>query len=206
MFGGSMNKNKLALGLSMVFGIILLVGFQNCGKIQPGLDVQEPGLVQQENTRAIVQDGNGNVDAIISTDEPNIDPGVSSDPVVVNEPVVTNDPVIVDDPQIPAVDPIIENIPADASCIELAKKYKKHAIDIANFDQQGKLTVLKGKTFIYSSNGNISLKDVDIGLSCGRTILCGVHIGKIRVKKGRLDLIRSSYTSIDESHGRIDVK
>ena len=213
-----MISKKIKIGSMALFSFAIVVSYQNCGKIQPGLNVMQSDLAQQESTRAIVQDGDGNIDTVITIDQPVVDNNPTPEPVVSNTdqpkdpsdvvtevfPDVKNDtvdpvPVVTDQPEQDT------NVDSNVDCSELAKKYKNDAIDIANIDQRGRLTVLRGKTFIYSSNSNISLKDVEIGSSCGRTILCGVHIERIKVKKGRLDMVRSTCGTIEDSNGTVKV-
>ncbi len=290
-----MSTKNIKLVMLGVIGLGVIVSYQNCGQIQPGLKVSDSAVLKQDNTRAIIQDGNGNIDAVILIDTPAPIPE-STQPAV---DVITDEPAVITDApavagsssgsssssssdssaasgtgsgsssgsgEVPSQQPaVIADVPvavsqqgnghaaeggqgnqsadsasdvkdhqpasvldvasnsqhpidaisdevsapeansANANCAELAIKYAKQAIDISKADSLGKLSVLKGKTFIYSSTGNVSLKEVDIGLSCGRTILCGIHVDKITVKKGRLDLIRSTVGEIVESKGTVKV-
>lgn len=297
-----MSTKNIKLVMLGVIGLGVIVSYQNCGQIQPGLKVSDSAVLKQDNTRAIIQDGNGNIDAVILIDTPAPIPESTQPAVNASQPavdVITDEPAVITDApavagsssgsssssssdssaasgtgsgsssgsgEVPSQQPaVIADVPvavsqqgnghaeeggqgnqsadsasdvkdhqpasvldvasnsqhpidaisdevsvpeansANANCAELAIKYAKQAIDISKADSLGKLSVLKGKTFIYSSTGNVSLKEVDIGLSCGRTILCGIHVDKITVKKGRLDLIRSTVGEIVESKGTVKV-
>lgn len=78
-----------------------------------------------------------------------------------------------------------------SSCVELAQKHK-NSIDVSKLDAGAKISLLKGKTFIYSSAGPKAISSLSIGKACGRTILCDVTIEKIGEVNGRLDLYKDS--------------
>lgn len=204
-------KYTKILGL-MALGFGVVVSYQNCGQIKPGLNVVDSKLSAAGSARAIVQDGEGNIQVTIA-DVPAADIPAAIEPAV--DPSM---PAEVKPPQIAEhheegekddhhgeikIDKDAELQESDVDCAELAKKHGDEAIDLSAINSTSKLSVLKGKTFIYSSGGNDSIKDVEIGESCGRTVLCGVHVDRIKVKKGRLDLLRSTVREIEEDKGTV---
>jgi hypothetical protein len=77
-------------------------------------------------------------------------------------------------------------------------------VDVAQFkDQDVNLELIKGKTMIYSSDGEVELKSLTISSAVGRTILCGVKVDSLNVKKGRLEVYYSEIKEILDMKGRL---
>lgn len=77
-------------------------------------------------------------------------------------------------------------------------------VDIAQYEGQDvRLEVVKGKTLIYSSKDNVSVKSLNVGTAVGRTILCGVTVDELNIKKGRLELYHSEIKKMGERKGNV---
>ena len=125
-----------------------------------------------------VKDVDGNVVTVVPV----------KDPIKVPDRDVSNDEDSIDSSE-------------SLSCREMSKKYK-NTIDISKIID-GKISYLRGKNFLYSSTGYTTFGEVEINNANGRTILCGVHIRSIKMKVGRLDLIRSTVDVIEKQSGVI---
>ena len=215
-----MNKN-IKLATVMVSLGLVLFAYQNCSQIQPGLlvtDNKAGALSVDGDTQAIILDQDNNiVDVVPSQDSvstPDATPP-AEEQVQQVDPVVTTvehtekdddddkdkdhddknaeheeDDDNDNDSNIAESEESQEEIQA-SSCIELARKHKD-AIDVSQLAEGTKISLLKGKTFIYSSAGPKAISSLSIGKSCGRTILCDVTIEKIGEVNGRLDLYKDS--------------
>ncbi|MBC7754320.1 MAG: hypothetical protein H7Z71_08790 [Moraxellaceae bacterium] len=159
----------------------------------------------------VVTDPDKNVNTV--SIEPKKDPVSSTDPgqppVVVTDPDKNDNTVSIEPKKDPVkvIDNVVSNIedsqdPSEGlSCNEMSKKYK-NKIDISKLTD-GKISYLRGKNFLYSSTGYSTFGEVEIDNANGRTILCGVHIRRIKMKVGRLDLIKSTVDVIEKQSGVI---
>ena len=125
-----------------------------------------------------VKDVDGNVVTVVPV----------KDPIKVPDRDVSNDEDSIDSSE-------------SLSCGERSKKYKNN-IDISKLTG-GKISYLRGNNFLYSSTGYSKFDNVEIDNANGRTILCGVHIRLIKMKVGRLELIRSTVDVIEKQSGVI---
>lgn len=76
-------------------------------------------------------------------------------------------------------------------------------IDLAKLNEPdlSKLDLnIKGKTLIYTSDGELSLKKINISKASGRVIICNVKFLKICDLSGRLDMLNENGDSVKQSH------
>lgn len=74
-------------------------------------------------------------------------------------------------------------------CVDLIRGNGVTVIDIANFKDFSTIESVKGKTIFYSSDPNRSnIKGLVIEHAVGKTILCGISVARLDVKKGNLEL------------------
>ena len=203
-----MNKNIKLATVVVSLGLVLFA-YQNCSQIQPGLlvtDNKASALSVDGGTQAIILDQDNNIvdvipDATVTEQGP--EPVVQDDTSaeVVKEDHEDKEHEDKDHEDKDHEDDIAENEEVEhedspeeiqaSSCIELAKKHK-NSIDVSLLAADAKISLLKGKTFIYSSAGPRAVSSLSIGKSCGRTILCDVTIERIGEVNGRLDLYKDS--------------
>ena len=148
---------------------------------------EQPAVVEQQDAEPVVQ-------AEVPTPS-------STTPVVIKENHSDSDHDDKEPIKQPAKEDVAQNEEAEheesseeiqaSSCSELAAKHK-NSIDVSKLAVDAKISLLKGKTFIYSSAGPKAISSLSIGKSCGRTILCDVTIEKIGEINGRLDLYKDS--------------
>lgn len=195
----------------MSLGLVLFA-YQNCSQIQPGLivtDNKAGALSVDGDTQAIILDQDNNIVDVVpeSPAEQDAEPvaqeeETTSEPeVIAEEPVKENHGGDKQPDKQPVKDEVVQNEDVEhedsteeiqaSSCVELAKKHK-NSIDVSKLAVDAKISLLKGKTFIYSSAGPKAISSLSIGKSCGRTILCDVTIEKIGEVNGRLDLYKDS--------------
>ena len=219
-----MTKNNLkTYGVLLIGGSILMLQFQNCSQTQFSKTLgSEAGKVssQVSSTDPVTPPGPGGPCVIVTDRDNNVvliegekDPVSSTDPgqppVVITDPDKNDNTVSIE----PKKDPVkvIDNVVSNnedsqdptegLSCNEMSKKYK-NKIDISKLTD-GKISYLRGKNFLYSSTGYSTFGEVEIDNANGRTILCGVHIRRIKMKVGRLDLIKSTVDIIEKQSGVI---
>ena len=216
-----MSNSKSIIYLVMAAsGAFLMLQFQNCSqtKFSKSFDANASKAASTQDvsinpvvppnageTRVIVTDRDNNI-VLVEREEvpvmvPVLDRNIISD-LPEKDPIKVQDPVPVKDTD--TVVAINEEIPDQTkalSCIEMSKQYKSH-IDISKLTD-GKISYLRGKNFLYSSTGYSKFDNVEIDNANGRTILCGVHIGLIKMKVGRLELIRSTVDVIENQKGVI---
>ena len=192
-----------------------MLAHQNCSQIQAGLNVTDSA----QSISAIIEDNNGNVIDVIR-DVPKDDSDIVKEPAVETPvPAEVNptpspqnqaeddansddDDENHDQAQAPHEDSDDDQNEDQNSteCNEMARKYKKQAMDIAGIEHSSKLIVLKGKNFIYSSKGSAEIAEVEINDTCGRVIICGVHIHKVKSARGRVDLVQNARVDSFEDH------
>ena len=74
-------------------------------------------------------------------------------------------------------------------CMDLIRGNGVTVIDIAQLKDFSVIKSIKGKTIIYSSDANrVDIKGLVIEHAVGKTILCGIKIARLDVKKGNLEL------------------
>ena len=205
--------------LAVFGGFILTVSFQNCGKIQPGLNVSD--------SMAVLSDGNNNLVGVIPPSGGTIpNQGEVKDPAqnqpVQQQPAEQNsgdkkscdrnksanesensegEKYVEDDSK---EEKKIEEVNAsveDNDCAEKASKFKV-AIDVDQLESNKKLSV-SGKVFIYSKSGQGQLDDLSIERADGRTVLCNVDVSSLSLKNGRLELINSRVRHLENQNGRL---
>jgi hypothetical protein len=100
-----------------------------------------------------------------------------------------------------------KKIKSDSDLVQICGMDSKtihNIVDVAQFKNQDvNLDLIKGKTLIYSSDSEVVLKSLNIVEAVGRTIICGVKVDKLQVKKGRLEVKESEIKEIGEQHGVI---
>lgn len=167
----------------------------------------------EESPEVIATDSSGDVVPVVCNMPPIRDQQASEDHITNNEPVqddhqASADPVLpTDDVVQHAVDPLTDediDMILDSDCSDLAKKFKK-AYDLSQMKDISKLSLLGGKVFVYSSTGNNALDHITIEKQAGRVVLCGLKVGKVTMKGGRLDLVRSEIKVLDKQHGAVKI-
>lgn len=207
--------------VTFVVGLGALLSFyQNCSQVQPRVMASTDPSYKASDV-VIVTDNQGQVlpvetdstVAIVDGDECKEckdDSAVGSiDPVAaIGEPVampgkkhVSNDSSIEKEHGRKCDGPIDTDEELSLFCGFDAKTIR-NIIDIAQFKGQDvNLDLIKGKTLIFSSDENVTLKSLNIVDAVGRTILCGVKVDKLVIKKGRLEVKHSEIKEVGELKG-----
>ena len=90
-------------------------------------------------------------------------------------------------------------------CMDLAREHGITIIDLAKLDNVNLINSIKGKTLIMSSDRSKTyIRSLIIQNAVGKTILCGVSIARLDVKKGNLEMREgASIKSCGEINGHI---
>lgn len=228
-----MNSNKMLSTITVIFSGILMLAFQNCGKLNmSGIvvsDLSQKASTPMDTVTAQVTENNGQV-IDVGTNPILVDGSQSSTPVInsTSEPPRNQmdsssnnstsngnsnnnnqNPKVdtaTEDPSIPVV--IIDHPSNDElgqkSCHDYINKKGATVIDLASFGQVDKIEAIKGFTVIISSNANQYVENLQINRAVGRTIICGVTIKRLELKSGRLELLEGAkILSLGSSKGRI---
>lgn len=90
-------------------------------------------------------------------------------------------------------------------CLDLARENGMTVIDIAKMDDISLIKSIKGKTLIMTSDSSrSSVRSIMIENAVGKTIICGISIARLDVKKGHLEIREgASVKTCGEIKGRI---
>lgn len=194
---------KKTLALLSVFSLFIvnIFFFQNCSNTSflKGQAASEGGL------------GNGTDTNVSIGKEGNVSPGLESATDASTEPstnaiVTENNNIIASTTSDGAInnqvtETVEPQVDSPSECSQLANHYHSR-IDISKV-KGDTIHTLSGANFIYSSKAGDHYPSIIIDDVKGKTLICGLTIDKITVKKGRLDLINSTVNELIEQSGKI---
>lgn len=210
-----MKSSNLSRMTILFFASLTIVFFQNCSKVAVN-DVPNSMNKMSDNV-ATATDDQGQVVPVTVTTAPEVvdvdppvqlpdEPGMPSAPHHNDDGPVAGIPgeiPVEGSPSAPADDPSAPAPEMESVC-GLDLKTIHNIVDLAQFKGQDvSLDLLKGKTLLYSSDSQISLKSLSIDTAVGRTILCGCKVDKLNVKKGRLEVYQSEIKEIGCQKGNL---
>ncbi len=200
-----MKPKNLSLFSVLFAGGLVLGLFQKCAKV--GVE-DISGAPALGKSVVLATDDQGNILPVeVSGPEQVIPPNEEIIPAVPGHHEPQAPPPVASEPE-PAPEPenhIAVEVPAEndmTSACGLDTKTIHNSVDLAQFEgQEVSLDLLQGKTLLYSSNPEVSLKSLAINAAVGRTILCGCKVDRLDIKKGRLEVYHSEIKSIGMRNG-----